>query len=100
MHLEVYSQSNVKSLPLNITKNIYRSASKLHDDRIIDLPTQQSSNYNDRNTKVIQQETMISNEMYDRPKSYDNISSIDRNNNYMLMPPQPRERTRNENENT
>ena len=70
-----------KSLPSNITKNIYRSASQLHDDRTIPVPTRQQ-------------------EIYDQPKPYDNISSVDRNNNNLLIPlPQPRERIRNDSEN-
>jgi hypothetical protein len=93
--LEVYSLPTVKSLPANITKSIYRNASKLHDDQTFVLPIRQSSNH----TTSIQQETVLSNETYDQPKTYDNMTSVDRNNNHISIPPQPRERTKNENEN-
>ncbi len=93
VYSDVDLSSSVKSLPLNITKNIYRSASQLHDDKMVALATRQY----DRNTTPIQQETIISNQIYDQPKSYDNLTSIDRNNNRISIPPRPRERTKNEN---
>jgi hypothetical protein len=85
LYSDVDLSSNVKSL----SKNIYRSASQLHDD--------QSTWQYDRNITPIQQEAIVSNETYDQPKSYDNITSIDRNNNQILIPPRPRERIKNEN---
>jgi hypothetical protein len=86
-HTDVDSSSTIKSLPSDITKNIYRSASQLHDDRVFTSPTRQSGNPSIQN----------SNEIYDQPKAYDNLSSIDRNNNHLAIPPQPRARSRNEN---
>jgi hypothetical protein len=86
-HTDVDSSSTIKSLPSDLTKNIYRSASQLHDDRIFTSPTRQSGNPSIQN----------SNEIYDQPKAYDNLSSIDRNNNHLTVPPQPRARSRNEN---
>jgi hypothetical protein len=97
IRLEVYSPSNMKT-------SLYRKASKVSDDhgdnRTFVLPTTRRSINNDRNVTPIANETITSNEAYDRPKSYDNLTSIsvDRNNNNILIPPQPRERTRNEDE--
>jgi hypothetical protein len=93
VYSDLNSSSSVKSLPLNISKNIYRSASQLHDDQTVGLSTRQF----ERNTTPIQQEAIVSNDLYDQPKPYNNTTSIDRNNNQILIPPRPRERTKNEN---
>ncbi|CAF0987740.1 unnamed protein product [Adineta steineri] len=87
------SSSTVKSLPLNITKNIYRSASKLHDGRTNVLP-----NRTNKSQISIQQDNIISNETYDQPKSYNKTESIDRNNNHILITTDKRknEKTRSE----
>jgi hypothetical protein len=61
------------------------------------LPTRQTSNRNDRKITPIQQGTIISSETYDRPKSYDNITSVDGNNNHVAISPKPRERRKFEN---
>ncbi len=92
LYSDVDLPSNMKSLPANVTKNIYRSASQLYDDRTVVLPTHSS----DRNTTPIQQETIASNELYDQPKFPDNITTIDRNSNQISIPPRPRERTKND----
>ncbi len=81
--------SNTKSFP---TKNIYRSASQLYDDRTVVVSTHSS----DRNTTPIQQGTLASNEVYDQPKFSDNMTTIDRNSNQISVPPRPRERTKND----
>jgi hypothetical protein len=92
LYSDLDATANIKSLPANITKNIYRSASQLHDEPSVVLPTRQY----ERNIDPMQQETIVSNEIYDEPKSYDNLTSMDRNNNQISLPPQPRERMKNE----
>jgi hypothetical protein len=91
LYSDVDLSSTTKSF-ITTKKNIYRSASQLHDDQTINLSKRQY----DRNITPIQQEAIVSNQLYDQPKSYDNMTSIDRNNNQILIPPRPRERIKNE----
>ncbi|UJR13345.1 hypothetical protein I4U23_000363 [Adineta vaga] len=86
---EGYLTSNGKSIPLNITKNIYRSASKLHETRTFSSPSRQLSNHN-------KDKSCISNETYDSPKVYNDTTTIDGNNNHILESPIPYQRSRNE----
>ncbi len=62
------------------------------------LPIRRSTN-----TTSTQQNTIVTNETYDQPKSYDNValmsSSVDRNNNHVFVPPQRRDKIKNEDEN-
>jgi hypothetical protein len=92
LYSDVDLPSNTKSLPTNVTKNIYRSASQLYDDQTVVVSTRSS----DRNTTPIQRETDASNEVYDQPKFSDNMTTIDRNSNQISVPPRPRERTKND----
>jgi len=62
------------------------------------LPIRRSTN-----TISTQQNTIVTNETYDQPKSYDNValmsSSVDRNNNHVFVPPQRSDKIKNEDEN-
>ncbi|CAF1272337.1 unnamed protein product [Adineta ricciae] len=88
------SSSNSKSFPLNITKNIYRSASKLHETRTYSSPSRSLFNRHEEYSLPNEEKTIISNETYDSPKVYNEIQSIDRNNNHILESPIPCRRTK------
>jgi hypothetical protein len=97
--LEIYSPPSVKSVPApqppisNMKTSIYHNASKLHnngnDDRTFIIPKRRST---------------TDNETYDQPKSYDNVAvmstPVDRNNNHVIEPPQRRDKTKIDDENT
>jgi len=107
--VEVYSPPSVKSIPApppptpTIKTSIYHNASKLHendaDDRTFILPKPRL--INDTNSISTQQNTTLTNETYDQPKSYDNVAlistSVDRNNNHVFVPPPRRDKIKNEN---
>ena len=92
LYSDVDLPPNTKSLPTNVPKNVYRSASQLYDDQTAVVSTRSS----DRNTTPIQHETHASNEVYDQPKFSDSMTTIDRNSNQISAPPRPRERTKND----
>lgn len=72
------------------------------DDRAFFLPIRRPTN--DTNMTVAQQNTMCINETYDRPKPFDNVAiistSIDRNNNHVVVPPQRNDKTKKEHNDT
>ena len=94
LYLEGCSSSNSKSFPLNITKNIYRSASKLHETRTYSSPSRSLFNRDEEYSLPNEEQKIISNETYDSPKVYNETQSIDRNNNHILESPIPCRRTK------
>ena len=89
---------------LSLKTSIYHNASQLHQNETKDrpylLPTRRQTN--EPTPASPSQSHGTTDETYDQPKSYDNVAvmstSVDRNNNHVLVPPPRQDKTKTDTE--